>query len=103
MISYSGTNDCRRRLINLYFGDEEAGRCGICDNCLHAKSGELSAEEFNRFSALVFSKLETGNYSAAEMVGELRGLKKEKAWKIIEFLQAENKIVIDAQGRLRAR
>ncbi|HEV3413136.1 MAG TPA: ATP-dependent DNA helicase RecQ [Puia sp.] len=29
--------ECRSRYLAGYFGDREAGDCGICDNCLHAK------------------------------------------------------------------
>ena len=33
----------------------------------------------------------------------LNGIKKEKAWKVIEFLQAENKIEMDASGWVKLK
>ena len=38
MIRYIGlTDECRSRFLAGYFGDKEAGDCGICDNCLNAR------------------------------------------------------------------
>ncbi len=35
MIRYLGLNgECRSRYLAHYFGDKDAGDCGICDNCL---------------------------------------------------------------------
>ena len=31
------TDECRSRYLAGYFGDKEAGDCGVCDNCLRAK------------------------------------------------------------------
>jgi ATP-dependent DNA helicase RecQ len=38
MVRYLGlTDECRSRYLANYFGDKDAGDCGICDNCLRAK------------------------------------------------------------------
>jgi ATP-dependent DNA helicase RecQ len=38
MIRYLNLADeCRSRYLANYFGDKEAGDCGVCDNCLRAK------------------------------------------------------------------
>jgi ATP-dependent DNA helicase RecQ len=38
MIRYLNlTDECRSRYLANYFGDKDAGDCGICDNCLRAK------------------------------------------------------------------
>jgi hypothetical protein len=34
---------------------------------------------------------------------KLNGIKKEKAWKVIEFLQAENKMEMDSNGWIRIK
>ncbi|HET6254223.1 MAG TPA: ATP-dependent DNA helicase RecQ [Puia sp.] len=34
MIRYLGFEECRSRYLANYFGDKDAGDCGICDNCL---------------------------------------------------------------------
>jgi ATP-dependent DNA helicase RecQ len=33
------SGNCRSRFLAVYFGDEKAGDCGICDNCLRRKKG----------------------------------------------------------------
>ena len=38
-----------------------------------------------------------------DLLQKLNGIKKEKAWKVIEFLQAENKIEMDAGGWVRLK
>jgi ATP-dependent DNA helicase RecQ len=42
--------DCRSQMIAQYFGDEKAGSCGICDNCLRQKklAFDQSQAEDNR-------------------------------------------------------
>ena len=40
MLRYLRLEDqCRSRYLALYFGDKDAGDCGICDNCLRGRSG----------------------------------------------------------------
>ena len=101
MIAYSKTNECRSLFINNYFGDEEARACGICDNCLNKGSKEVSTEEFKKYSDLIFNILSGRSLTISQLFIEMKGIKKEKAWKVIEFLQAENKLVIDNRGLLR--
>jgi hypothetical protein len=38
-----------------------------------------------------------------ELLISLNGIKKEKAWKVIDFLQAENKIEMDTTGLVRLK
>ena len=38
-----------------------------------------------------------------DLLLKLNGIKKEKAWKVIEFLQAENKIEMEANGWIRMK
>jgi hypothetical protein len=40
---------------------------------------------------------------AKELLTALSGIKKEKAWKVLEFLQAENKIEMDTSGLVRLK
>ncbi len=38
MVSYAESNQCRRKLLLNYFGEEyKVENCGACDNCLHPK------------------------------------------------------------------
>ncbi len=103
MISYAETKSCRSVYINVYFGDEEARPCGICDNCLNAVSGDISPQEFKKYAALITEHLYKNPSTGKELIASLKGLKKEKAWKIIAFLQAENKVYADSMGVLKVR
>ncbi len=98
MIGYVKTSSCRSQFINQYFGDEEARPCGICDNCLNAAAGALTPEEFKIYAAQIVEHLEKKQLTADGLMKELKGIRKEKAWKVLEFLQSENKIKISKEG-----
>jgi ATP-dependent DNA helicase RecQ len=91
---------CRSQWIGRYFGDVQIGECGICDNCLRRKPSPLTQEEFDRIHHTILTSLKARPLQTRELIRELVPVSKEKAWKVIEFLQAENKIVIDKNGRV---
>ncbi|MGZ8544062.1 MAG: RecQ family ATP-dependent DNA helicase [Flavisolibacter sp.] len=103
MIAYAGSSECRSLFINAYFGDNEAKACGICDNCLNAIPAVVSPEEFKKYAALITEHLHKKPSTGKELVASLKGLRREKAWKIIGFLQAENKIFADSKGLLQVK
>lgn len=104
MIAYANENSCRSHFISNYFGDESAKDCGTCDNCLRKKATELlSAEEFEKIAGLISQQLLQKQLTAPELLNEIRSIKKEKAWKVIEFMQAEDKIAADSKGLLRLK
>ncbi len=91
---------CRSRIIAAYFGDDTVKPCGICDNCLKQKATPLSKEEFERLHHRIINLVKYESLPAKELLLKLHDIKKEKAWKVIEFLQAEDKIEMDAKGRI---
>jgi ATP-dependent DNA helicase RecQ len=91
---------CRSRIIGHYFGDVNMKDCGICDNCLKQKATVLSKEEFAAIEQRLLQLLETAPVDNKILLQQLSGIKKEKAWKVLSFLQAENKIGMDATGRV---
>lgn len=104
MIRYvNEQQQCRSQFIASYFGDEKVKPCGICDNCLRQKSLALSKEDFDKISSLVLGKLEPKAIPVRELMQYLSGVKKEKAWKVIDFLQAENIIEVDEKGLARKK
>ena len=103
MISYTKENNCRSQFISIYFGDEDAKDCGVCDNCLRKKATTLSTEEFEKISLFISNQLSQKQLTAPELIDELKTVKKEKAWKVIEFLQAEKKIEADSRGLLKLK
>ena len=64
------------------------------------KATELSADEFNNISTLVLTALSKSALTVDELLLHLPALKKEKVWKVIDFLQAEKKLGVDEMGRL---
>jgi ATP-dependent DNA helicase RecQ len=94
---------CRSKFIGSYFGDQAVRPCGVCDNCLRKKNLTLSREEFDQIHGRILSLMGSEAVEVKFLLQELAGVKKEKAWKVIDFLQAENKIETDSKGRLRLR
>jgi ATP-dependent DNA helicase RecQ len=95
--------ECRSRIIGRYFGDEKIKACGICDNCLRQKSTQLSLEEFEALHHRIINIVKYESLQIKDLLQKLNGIKKEKAWKVLEFLQAENKIEMDATGWVKLK
>jgi ATP-dependent DNA helicase RecQ len=95
--------ECRSQIIGSYFGDSKIRPCGICDNCLRQKAISLSKEEFETLHHRIIDMVKYESLHTKDLLLKLNGIKKEKAWKVIEFLQAENKIEMDAGGWIRVK
>jgi ATP-dependent DNA helicase RecQ len=94
---------CRSKMIGGYFGDHKLRNCGICDNCLRQKRLHIDEKEFEAISQRIHSVLAPQPLPSKELIEQLGSIKKEKAWKVIEFLQAENKIEVDKGGWVRLK
>ena len=95
--------ECRSRIIGNYFGDEKIKACGICDDCLRQKSAQLSQEEFEALHHRIINMVKYESLHTKDLLQKLNSIKKEKAWKVLEFLQAENKIEMDATGWVKLK
>jgi len=94
---------CRSKVIGSYFGDNKIKPCGICDNCLKQKAAQLTKEEFESLLHRIINMVKYESLHTKDLLLKLNGIKKEKAWKVIEFLQAENKIEMDANGWVKLK
>jgi ATP-dependent DNA helicase RecQ len=104
MIDYvKEENQCRSRIIGNYFGDKHIRECGICDNCLRRKASTLNKEEFETIHHRIVNIVKYESLPVRDLLLKLNGIKKEKAWKVIEFLQAEEKIAMDQAGWIRLK
>lgn len=92
------SNACRSQIVGRYFGDENISECGVCDNCLKKKRGTLSEEEFEKIKNRIFEIITTEETDIKKLISKLSGISKEKAWKVIDFLQAESKIRVTNTG-----
>jgi ATP-dependent DNA helicase RecQ len=91
---------CRSKSIASYFGDPGVRACGICDNCLKLKSTEISEEEFVSLTHRILNIVKYEQLAVSELVDRLAGARKEKIWKLMDFLQAENKITMNEKGKV---
>lgn len=94
---------CRSKVIASYFGDDTIKDCGICDNCLTQKSILITRQEFDFINKRIVDSIKSQSIHAKELLQHLKGIKKEKAWKVINFLQTENKIELDKAGWVRLK
>ena len=103
MIGYiKSTTGCRSRYIAGYFSAADMKPCGICDNCINEKSTHISTEEFSRISEQVLALARQGTFSIEEILTQLKSIKKDKLWRVVEYLQAEGKIEPGKDGKISA-
>jgi ATP-dependent DNA helicase RecQ len=100
IVQYTKIKTCRSGFINEYFGDATPP-CGVCDNCLALKNIEVSHEEFKSITTLIEQVLAEKELAVEELIIAIKSVKKEKAWKVINFLQAEKKILVQKNGLLQ--
>ncbi|MEO7305931.1 MAG: ATP-dependent DNA helicase RecQ [Ferruginibacter sp.] len=101
MINYiKSSTGCRSRHIANYFTDMKINACGICDNCINEKGIHISTEEFNSIRDRMMTITNDAPLAVNEILNSLKEVKKEKVWKVIEYLQAENEIQSDKDGKI---
>ena len=104
MMSYvKDEMQCRSQIVGFYFGDEKIKTCGICDNCLKQKATSLTKEEFETLHQRIVTIIKDAPLHTKDLLLKLNGIKKEKAWKVLEFLQSENKIEMDTNGLVKLK
>src|SRR4030095_11934107 len=104
MIQYvQEKTECRSKMIASYFGDHELNDCNICDNCIRKRSMHLSKEEFDSINERIVRSMKDQSIHTKELLQQLAGINKEKAWKVLNHLQAENKIELDRAGWVRLK
>ncbi|WP_207492180.1 RecQ family ATP-dependent DNA helicase [Aridibaculum aurantiacum] len=92
---------CRSQYIGHYFGDTELQTCSSCDNCLEKKNSQLTDEEFKIISQRILHHISSAEADIKLLLDHMKGLKKEKVWQVLDYLQAEGKLSVDAKGLIR--
>jgi ATP-dependent DNA helicase RecQ len=92
---------CRSGYVGSYFGDVKIKNCRICDNCLQQKDLILTSDEFSRITEHVFLLLNHQPVEIQKLFQQLPQFKKEKIWKVVDFLQAESKLGVTEKGFLK--
>lgn len=104
MIRYvKNTSSCRSKMIGNYFNDLTIKTCGICDNCINEKELIITPAEFESIKANIDVLTKPSPLSASQLFKSLATVKKEKIWKVLNFLQSENKIGITEEGLISNR
>ena len=91
---------CRSKIIASYFGDTRVQACGICDNCINQNDLVISIEEFEMIAGKIFQFVAEQPMMPKELIKKITGIKKEKFWKVTDYLQAEKKIKISREGKI---
>jgi ATP-dependent DNA helicase RecQ len=100
MLDYIELKSCRSQYIATYFGEEKNSKCGVCDNCLNEKAADLTEEEFKLIEAKLYDNISETGIDIKELLPLLKGIRKEKIWKVLDFLQTERKLFINDKGCL---
>lgn len=93
---------CRSQHIALYFAAAKIKACGICDNCINEKALHISTEEFSAIADQILGLTTGHSIQVNNILATLRGIKKEKVWKVMNYLQAERKLQADKEGYITA-
>ncbi len=98
ILEYVRTSSCRSVAIAEYFGEKGAENCGICDNCVKKEKEKLSPSEFES----IYQKLKLGTQSEPltprALFDQFSEIHSDHLRKVIDFMQAENKLIIDEEG-----
>ncbi|MEO6718827.1 MAG: RecQ family ATP-dependent DNA helicase, partial [Ferruginibacter sp.] len=101
MVEYiSNANTCRSQLIANYFNDKNVRPCGICDNCINKKSTEITKDEFDIIAAYIFEAVKLKPLPIGELLKDGRSFNKQKFWKVVNFLQGEQKLQVSKEGNI---
>ncbi|MEO8823955.1 MAG: ATP-dependent DNA helicase RecQ [Ginsengibacter sp.] len=93
--------ECRSSQIGFYFNGKYLPRCGVCDNCLRDKKEIISSEEFNFISSEIKNIMNTEAATAQIIINHLHGIKENKIWKVLRFLEEEEMITVNKEGILK--
>jgi ATP-dependent DNA helicase RecQ len=98
ILDYVRTTGCRSIAITEYFGEKDAKSCGICDNCVKKGKIKLSPSEFQS----IYQKLKLGSESQPltprALFDQFSDIHEDHLRKVIDFMQAEKKLIVDEEG-----
>lgn len=91
---------CRSMFIANYFNAPLIKHCSICDNCITKNSGNISKEEFDMICVKILNTLTSHPMPVKDLLLLLKVINKDKLWKVLQFLQSENKLTVTKEGMI---
>jgi ATP-dependent DNA helicase RecQ len=101
MLGYIAATGCRSAYIARYFGEESPGDCGICDQCLRNSQPKLGPDQFAVIYKILMERTRRQSIPAADLLDHFPEIHSGQLRKVIDFIQAENKLRVDADGFVR--
>ncbi len=92
---------CRSVFIGNYFGDTDKEPCGICDYCLGLKKNKIDKENFTSIEQRLFTLLSTSPSPIDSIFEALGKESKEKIWEVMQFLESENRLMLNEDGTIQ--
>ena len=105
MMNYALAEEgCRSRYIQEYFGEKDAGECGVCDLCLakRKRKGEVAQSGVVTHSEVLRIIADKGGVSPRDLVREFAA-EPESVARVVEELFECEKIYTDKGGILRIK
>lgn len=94
------TGNCRSAIIASYFNAPINKSCGICDNCISKKDTIISKEEFEYITGNIINACSKKPVPVKDLQLLLKAISREKLWKTLDYLQAENKVTVNSYGEV---
>jgi ATP-dependent DNA helicase RecQ len=101
MLDYIATPNCRSSFIARYFGEASPEDCAICDQCLRNRQPKLDPDQFTIIYKTVMERTHQQSIPAASLFDHFPEIHSGQLRKVIDFIQAENKLRVDADGFVR--
>ncbi len=101
ILGFVQTSGCRSVAIAEYFGETGSATCGICDHCVKKEKGKLSSAEFENIYLKLREEVRTRSLTAPDFMSRFSEIHSDHLKKVIDFMQAENKLTVDAEGFVR--
>jgi ATP-dependent DNA helicase RecQ len=101
MLGYIAAAGCRSAYIARYFGEESPGDCGICNQCLRNSQPKLGPDQFAVIYKILMERTRRQSIPAADLLDHFPEIHSGQLRKVIDFIQAENKLRVDADGFVR--
>lgn len=98
-----GRTQCRSQQIAQYFGDKDAGTCGVCDTCLEKQKQPLSPQELSKIHQQIRTVIRERASTQEQIMAALPGIQQHKLREAIAFLQSEEKILVNEKGEISDR